>query len=237
MSLPSEDVYYYLRVGSFPDADYNACLSYVRSFHEATINKNRVARIADSLEPVWNADEGTFSHVDIHNSASTVCWGDLNVSEASEPVILAKEVNEVYTAFEICYPAVIETGEEKTYYDVCEYFRVRSAGDHIYLLDYDRTAEEIFTGEAEAGTTRLLLGVRSERSDHGFECDCECGPLFLQAGELWLYRPRINEFTRSMVPGKKKAMAVMSEIPTESMGSGSSAWMKRKYGFYHLRDI
>lgn len=195
LNTDGETVYYYFRVAYFAHADYDRCFKYVSDFHSYTIDKKNKSQIADSLEPLWNASNDSFAHVNINNNADTVCWGDLPVKEAAPPVIMVKEINSVYSVFEILSTVTAGADDAKKYYEVSEYFRVRSASDHIYLLDYERNAEQIFGGVAKAGSSLLELGIRSENVTMASNAAANIVS-FLQAGELWSYRQDGNEFTK-----------------------------------------
>lgn len=54
-------------------------------------------------------------------------------------------------------------GKDKTYYRVKEYFRVRHTEERMYLLDYERTMDQIFNAAEDVYTNnKIMLGIISE---------------------------------------------------------------------------
>ena len=52
---------------------------------------------------------------------------------------------------------------QSEYYNVEEYYRVRYTNTRMYLLNFERTMEEIFRGENDSiSGNSILLGIRSK---------------------------------------------------------------------------
>ena len=60
-----------------------------------------------------------------------------------------KESNSVYTSILAKYQVRCQDDKEETArYNVKEFFRIRSVGDTIYLLDYNRDLQEVFSSRS-----------------------------------------------------------------------------------------
>lgn len=89
-----------------------------------------------------------------------------------------------------------ENGEQE-FYNVEEYYRVRysTVNDRMYLLDYERTMNEIFRGSGpHMSENAILLGIRDQAVDYAVN---ESGTIisFVQEGDLWSYNSVTNQLS------------------------------------------
>ncbi len=180
--------HYYTRIFEDEGSNIDECISFVRKFHENTMNKARQSELADYMETKSGEDNSTLSFVTLRNSLSQVCWGSMRGTEETEPVISVKEIGSSYNVILLDYILSSTDEQENTYYyNVEEYYRVREGQERMYLLDFERTVEEIWRGQTGEPTSEDLdLGIRS--SDVNYMVN-EAGTVicFEQAGELWNY--------------------------------------------------
>ncbi|MCD8150626.1 MAG: hypothetical protein LUE92_13925 [Clostridiales bacterium] len=192
-----EPSYFYTRIIQEENSYISECISFVKEFHEITMDKDRQSELVSYMEPDSSADNSTLQTVTINNSLSQACWGDLEVAEVTEPTASIKELNDSYNVILLTYimSSTDESGEME-YYNVEEYYRVRYGTEKMYLLSFERTVEEIFLTEGSAidGDT-LVLGIRS--ADVDFIAN-ETGTVvcFVQQGELWSYNTDTNRLTQ-----------------------------------------
>jgi len=192
-----ESSYFYTRIIQEEDSYISECISFVKEFHEITMDKDRQSELVSYMEPDASADNSTLQTVTINNSLSQACWGDLDVAEVTEPTASIKELNDSYNVILLTYimSSEDESGEAE-YYNVEEYYRVRYGTEKMYLLSFERTVEEIFLTEGSAidGDT-LVLGIRS--ADVDFIAN-ETGTVvcFVQQGELWSYNTDTNRLAQ-----------------------------------------
>lgn len=189
-------IYYYTRIMEEENCYTDEAVSFVLDFHEKTFDKNEAVQLSTYLEPNASGDNSTLHHVDIHSTLNQVAWADFKGERLTTPVPSFKEINSSYTVLVLNYlmsSANINGAME--YYNVEEYFRVRHTADRMYLLNYERTMNEIFRAEsAEFYENYIQLGIRD--TDVEFATN-EKGNIicFVQEGELWSY----NETTHQLV--------------------------------------
>ena len=88
---------------------------------------------------------------------------------------------------------------QSEYYNVEEYYRVRYTNTRMYLLNFERTMEEIFRGENDSiSGNDILLGIRSKDVEYQTN---ESGKVvaFVQEGELWSYNQEANTLQKYSV--------------------------------------
>ncbi len=178
--------YFYTRIMEADESDIGECISFVRSFHEITMSKTRQNELTDYMETRAGADNETLQTVTLHNSLSQMCWGNLRGTQETEPMVSVMEINDTGSVLLLTY--IFSATDERDvteYYNVEEYYRVRKGEERMYLLDYERTVEQIFRGTGTGqSSAELMLGIRS--LDVEFSSN-EAGTVvsFVQDGELW----------------------------------------------------
>ncbi len=189
--------YYYTRIVEDDSSYIDESISFVRNFHEITLNKNRQRELTDYMETTPEVSNDSLQTVTLKNSLSQVCWGDLQGIEMTDPIPQIMEIGENSDIILLDY--IFQTTEnsgDPEYYTVEEYYRVRKGEDRMYLLDFERTVEEIFRGQdKELPSEELSLGIRS--SDVDFMTN-ETGTevCFVQSGELWGYNSGSDDLTK-----------------------------------------
>lgn len=193
VTADGDSCYFYTRIIQEEDSHISECISFVKEFHEITMDKDRQSELASYMEPQSGEDNSTLQTVTINNSLSQACWGDFEGTEVTEPTASIKELNDSYNVILLTYIlfSADESGNAE-YYNVEEYYRVHYGTEKIYLLSFERTVEEIFQGEeSDLDSDALVLGIRSSDVDYMAN---EAGTVvcFVQQGELWSYNTESN---------------------------------------------
>lgn len=156
----STPVRYYSRIVLSEALHIQEKLDYIMDFHERTFDKEAAAELTKYLESNEEGDNTTFHKVTIHSSFNQVTWGDLQVKREAEPNIIIRELAGQTGSFNLEYPVSIGNGRQKEYYRINEYYRIRYTPDRMYLLDFERTMEQIFDEESEVYVNdKIVLGI------------------------------------------------------------------------------
>lgn len=154
---------YYSRIVLSEDLHAKEKIDYIIDFHKRTFDKEAAAELTKYLESNAEGDNTTFQKVTIHSSFNQVTWGDLQVREAAEPCIIIRELAQQTGSFHLDYLAQIRQGRQTDYYRVSEFYRVRYTPDRMYLLDFERTMEQIFDEKADVYINdKIMLGIAGE---------------------------------------------------------------------------
>lgn len=199
LTLKLEDdkaFYMYTRIINAEGMNTLECLDYIRGFHENALNKEADAGVGAVLEPNEESDNTTFQHVTIHSDYDHVSWGELKPQVEGGERYSITEMNSLYTSAVVQYRVRCKGEENETdVYNVKEFFRVRhvSEEDKNYLLDYDRTMEQIFdASHTVLDEQGVILGITGENASY---MSNEKGTIvsFVQANELWNYNKDRDE--------------------------------------------
>lgn len=151
---------YYTRIIQTSDYHASEQLAFAKEFHEKTFDKEAAKSITKYMESNAEGDNSSFSHVDIYSSFQQITWGELKVEKASEPIYTIRELGPTVANIEITYQAAVEEGGERKYYNVEEYYRIRYTDERMYLLDFKRDMNRIFTKDTEAFVNnKIFLGI------------------------------------------------------------------------------
>lgn len=135
-------------------------MNYVYEFHEKTFDKEEARELTKYLESNAEGDNTTYGQVTIHSSFDQVTWGDLAVTKATEPILYIKEMSRQTASFRLKYDVLLSEGGQNTRFWVEEYYRIRYTPDRIYLLDFERTMEQIFIGDPQKiVNSKINLGI------------------------------------------------------------------------------
>ena len=181
-----EKVYYYTRFIQSEDYHEKEMLDFITYFHNTTFSGDGTD-IKKYLESNSKGDNTNFHKVDIHSSLAQVMWDVLPIEKAQEPVILIKDIT-TQTASVVLKYLVKEVGiAEDDYYFVEEYYRVRYTPNRMYLLDYERTMDEIFDANKDSfSNDKIYLGITDENVSM-VESEGGKNLAFINANRLFVY--------------------------------------------------
>ena len=193
------DIYYYTRIIRESGYYVKEAVEFVQNFHEQTFSGEDSGRLATYLEPNVQGNNTSLQKVTINSSLKQVMWADFQGERVDKPVPSIKEIGSSYNTIVLNY-VVTAAGEngEVEYYNVEEYYRVRysNVNSRMYLLNYERTMNEIFRGEnGSVNGDSISLGIRSQNVEYTSN---EKGSVtaFVQEGELWSYNSDNNRLSR-----------------------------------------
>lgn len=158
-----EQIRYYTRIIN-PEEYYVADkLEYIMDFSTKTFDKEAARDLTKYLESNAEGDNTTFGRVTIHSSFQQVTWGELDVKRVTGTEITIKDLGPETGNFVMEYYVSMPYGGETCYYRVKEYYRIRYTEERIYLLDYERTMNQIFDEKGKAyANNKIMLGITGE---------------------------------------------------------------------------
>jgi hypothetical protein len=137
-------------------------LSYTKYFHDLTFDRDNANELVTYLESNSKGDNTTLSYVDIHCSLKQITWAALNVEESTKPTYTISEIDSSTASIRLNYRVKVTEQKTTTEYNIVEYFRIRYTTDRTYLLDYERTMNQLFDSSASVyAGNKIMLGIRS----------------------------------------------------------------------------
>ncbi len=192
-----ENIHYYTRINMITNSLYNEQQEFVRYFSESTFDKTKAEELISYIEPNSSEENTNLGKVNIHSSFQQLTWGNLSPERVSEPQIIYNELLGDIGSYTLKYKVQAKNDfDTEQYYNVTEFFRVKKTDTEMYLLDYERTMEQIFGSEGQS--------VTSSRVNLGIDSDLETGYATNKAGtyiafekenSLWLMDTNDNIIT------------------------------------------
>jgi len=190
------EIYYYTRVIQGNAELVSEKLGYVLDFHTKTFDKELAKELSLYLEPNSDGDNSNFGRVDIHCNLDQVSWGDLKVQQIGEPSLSICEIGKSTASIKLQTIVQVKENKITNTYRVQEYFRIRYTTDRFYLLNYNRTMEEMFAMEKSSfANNKIVLGI--QKDDIRME-ESEGGNIlaFGNAGRIYSYNADENKLAQ-----------------------------------------
>lgn len=191
-------IYYYTRILQRAGLNTAKYLEFAQNFTEQSMDKTTAASLTAYMEPDQNIKNQSFTSINIHSSFDQITWGSLEPKMEQKPVPIIKEMNETTSSIAMVYVISAVDAEGNTeYYSVTEFYRMRYNHSQVVLLDFERSAQQIFYSEIPVLTTRgLRVGVAEKDISYQTNGGGDI-VAFVQEGELWSYNRSSNKIARA----------------------------------------
>lgn len=188
------DVFFYSQITYLGENHVEACVDFIRQFHEACLRKDDDF-LGRYLEPNQQLMDGkNLGYVNINSRTGPVSWGDMTVEQVTDAQFRFIGLDGDVVSLAMEYQLRNTETEEK--YQVKESFQVRYSSDRIYLNAYERTTDQIF----EVGTQMVTdgkIGFGIQGQELNYEKNDEENVIaFVRQGQLWSYDFGQNRLSR-----------------------------------------
>ena len=193
-----DQIRYYTKIVNSTGLNVQTKLDFVMQFNEWTYDYTQLDNISKYIETKSTGDNTNFGKVNINSTKAQIGWGDLNpVVEQTIIPTLNAITSEVAS---ICLEYNMAAQGTEGYYDsyvVHEYYRVRQSGDDMYLLNFEREANQVFDSRADLmNSSRINLGISSSEEEPVASSADGAYTCFVRQGNLWSFHSEDNTFTR-----------------------------------------
>ena len=184
--------YYYTRIADARDCYVAESVKFAQQISDTTFSESS-GELSTYWEPNASGDNSTLHKVTINSSLMQAGWADFKWDRLTMPIPSVKEMNSSYNVIVLNYVVTSnETNGELEYYNVEEYYRIRYTNERMYLLNFERTMNQIFNGENDfLYENYLQLGIRS-RDVRYLQNESGTVTCFVQEGDLWSYNQSFN---------------------------------------------
>lgn len=189
---------YFQRILWQDDLNVEKKLDFVKQFHGYTYSASGLSEIERWIETDGTGDNTNYGHVGIHSTSQQIGWGALQPKVEGSVVPTILDISDAEAQISLNYRVATPcTGMTYDTYYVEDYYRVREHGEEIYLMAYDRRANQRFDGNEDLQASgRINLGIKENDEPCEAMCD-ENGKYsyFVDSGQLWCYARKENKFT------------------------------------------
>lgn len=182
-------IHYFTRLKYYiQDSFLKEKLAFAMQFHEDTFNKTKAEGLEPYLEPDGTAADNSLATVTIKSNSDLVTWGKLSPKKLSNPVPTVKEFNMETACFHLNYFVEGTTSSGKEIYHVNEFYRIRYASGHSYLLNFERSMEAAFDPKfTSVQKNQLKIGITNDVGMDILSCEKTKQLFFVREGNLYCF--------------------------------------------------
>lgn len=182
-------IYYYTRIMLTGNTNIQSMIDLAVDFSARTFDYEQAKSLVTYLETNDSEDNSTFGRTTIRSSFSQLTWGRLKMQPLGQVQVTLKELDGVLGCIRLKYLATRQGEEEEAeVYEVEENFTLKWNSQRTYMMDYERTVNQVFEGDqgSYAGK-RIMLGITNDG-----RVDVKRSPggtmiAFLANRDLWSY--------------------------------------------------
>lgn len=206
------EIYYYTRIVWTDDAYVEPMLQMAETFSDNTFHYENASDLTTYLETDPAADNSSLGRVTLKNSFDQITWGNLSLEKTGNVEMELKELQGNMATLCLNYVAASvpkeetdseeaekeqKSSENREYYDITESFTMRWSAQRIYMMDYERTMNQIFDGSSDLYSgKRIMLGISDGSGIQELRSPNGGYQAFAVNKELWLYSRADNQSTR-----------------------------------------
>lgn len=188
-------VYFYTRIISSKDGYEKQCITFARNFHNVALSDDP-SSIKKYLETNSDSNKDTLYAVNINSSLEQIAYKDFDGEVFGNVDITIADTTSAHTAIAMDFMMYRNADGITEYYNVHEYFRIRYTNDRTYLLDYNRTMEQLLSFESITFDENLVnIGLSNPNVSY---LSNETGTIiaFVVDGELYEYNQNERKLYR-----------------------------------------
>lgn len=183
---------YYTRIINTAELSLVDKLNFCLDFSDKTFDKTLAPELKKYMESNSKGDNSSFGYVNIHSSFNQLSWGELTPEVCSEKEVNLISIDSSNGCIELKYQVDIKD----EIYNVNEYFRVHKGKDRMYLMEYERTMDQIITHEESTiVNNKIINGIVNKKIDY-IESPSDAIVAFVQQNSLYSFNALTGNLTR-----------------------------------------
>jgi len=190
---------YYTKIISSTSIGLQDKIDFVMNFNNCTFDQSKLDNIKALIETnKVTGDNTNFGKVNISSSLEQIGWGKLNPTVEKTIIPTIKEINSEVASIYLGYNMAAQgpSGAYDTYI-VGEYYRIRQTATTMYLLNFEREANQVFNGINDlSANSKISLGITSDENVDMTSSTKGNYACFVRQGSLWCFNDKEKAFTR-----------------------------------------
>lgn len=183
---------YYARIINTTELALVDKIGFCIDFSDKTFDQGKAPELKKYMESNSRGDNSSYAHVDIHSNYNQLSWGNLHPELIGNKDINLISIDSVNACVELLYRVKIKD----EFYNVSEYFRVRKGTERMYLMEYDRTMNQIITNEEKLVINgKIINGIVNEQI-HMMESSDNGVVAFVQQDSLYSLNTQTGNLAR-----------------------------------------
>ena len=208
------EAWYYTRIIEQDQGHVNEMLALAEEFSSKTYKYSDAQSLTMYMETSQTANSSSLGTVTLKDTFTQLTWGSLGVERSGEKYTKLKELSGNLANVEITSHVTAKNGEKTETYEVTENFTLKWSSQRIYVMDYERTMTELFTGDADLFSgKRITLGIGNGDGVHAVKSTGGQYTAFVTDRELWVYDSGENVGARVFAFGGAASDDIRDNVP------------------------
>lgn len=188
------EVYYYTRIICSDDLEVKEKLDFVLDFNSKTFTQSTAKELSHYMEPNSDSDNTSLGQVNIHNNVTQLGWGKTFPRMVGNINATINDISANMMSVKLEYIVNVRVENVSNFYRVEEDYIVRQGKDRFYLIDFNRTMDDIFQTEKDSlVNNKIVLGIAQSTPEI---VESEDGNIIVleNCGRLYSYDISANKF-------------------------------------------
>jgi hypothetical protein len=182
----SEEIYYYTDIYWTDKTNVEEMIWFAEEFSAKTIDLKRSAELAPYVEVSPDADSSNLGYVNIQSTFRQITWNNMHLTLQGEKKIDIVELHRDLLTLELKY--MLSDDNSDAVYNVKESIIVKWTDLKMYIMAYERTANQIFEPNEETISKKAIsLGMLEEVPTDIVFSEDKKQIAFNGSGNVWLY--------------------------------------------------
>lgn len=193
----TEKISYYTRIIGGTDIRLDDKIQFAYEFNGYTFDGANLNQILQYIETSTDGNNNNYGKVNINCTQSQIGWGELHPVVESMLVPTVKDItNDVVILYLQYTMGATNAYDSYDTYRVGEYYRLRQTSSDMYLLNFEREANQIFDGKNDlTSSSKINLGIHAE-TEVNMRADASgIYTFFVNEGALWSFSSKTKTFT------------------------------------------
>jgi hypothetical protein len=198
IDIGEKNVHYYTRIMWSDNSYASDMTALAEEFTRKSLDKEDARELVAYLETSPTEDNSSLGYSTIRASFRHLTWEGLTAELEGEPEITLQEFDGIMGHIQVKYQvALTQEDGSRFLVNAEDNFSMKWNERRIYLMNYERYANEIFDGSARSYSgKRILLGISDEKSIRAKKSPKSRYLAFQTNGDLWCYDQSSKEATR-----------------------------------------
>lgn len=184
-----QEIRYYTRVMWCDNTRAADMLRLAEEFTRKSLDSERARDLVSYLETNPAEDNSSLGHVTIRSSFRHLTWDGLPVELVGEPQVTLQEFDGIMGQVQVKYQTAINQEDgARILVNAEDNFTMKWNEQRIYMMNYDRYAQELFTGADHSYSgKRIILGINEDDHVRTMKSPNSQYLTFKTNGNLWSY--------------------------------------------------
>jgi len=181
-------VWYYARVVETENSHVGEMIALAEEFSSKTFHYDSAQDLTMYMESSPDSDNSSFGVVTLKNSFTLMTWGSLNAVRGDKVYVSLKELSGDLANIQLEYTVTRDDEGARQDFIVTENFTMKWTNQRIYMMDYQRTMNQEFSGERNLYSgKRIILGITDGEDMYTKKSAGGQFTAFVVNRELWTY--------------------------------------------------